>query len=218
MDARGPAFLCLHLAVLRQSPPRADELLPEPLSPTNSAADAARTCLRPPASPYALYEPSSAIPSRSNTSCPRHWPEPQVVASLHLRCVAVDACNPGINPKPQVPRHYEDRTDKYHDVRRSSSTLGYVKLSTVARIKTGKFEDPKYLFEMTEYHYRRTLERLQAETSSSSMNCYHEMDDPTSSTTIAVYDYRRLGDVGLIKFLFEKVPLLPRRYENNYPR
>ena len=38
----------------------------------------------------------------------------------------------------------------------------------------------------------------------------HEMDDPTSSTTVSVYDYRRLGDAGFIKFLFGKVPLLPR--------
>ena len=39
---------CVH--GLRQPPPRADELLPELLSPTNSAAGAARTCLRPPGS------------------------------------------------------------------------------------------------------------------------------------------------------------------------
>ena len=31
----------------------------------------------------------------------------------------------------------------------------------------------------------------------------------TLQVTIAVYDYRRLGDVGFIKFLFGKVPLLP---------
>ena len=31
----------------------------------------------------------------------------------------------------------------------------------------------------------------------------------TLQVTVAVYDYRRLGDVGFIKFLFGKVPLLP---------
>ena len=31
----------------------------------------------------------------------------------------------------------------------------------------------------------------------------------TLQVTVAVYDYYRLGDVGFIKFLFGKVPLLP---------
>ncbi|EMS59344.1 hypothetical protein TRIUR3_33191 [Triticum urartu] len=133
-------------------------------------------------------------------------------------------CTSTPRPDRQVPR---ERLYLYR--RRGSNKYPYNKCTSTVVLGIAKnvkypFEmtrptssnDPKYLFEMTEYHYRRTLERLQAETSSSSMNHvrlsflvdspkYHEMDDPTSSTTVAVYDCRR-----------HENDYFPQRTVNNY--
>ena len=172
-------------------------------------------------SPKILGSPSPSTTSSSpDVYDYRHLGSTRCRIPLRLPCTSTP------RPDRQVPRErlylYRRRGSDKYPYNKCTSTVVFGIAKNVKypfeMTRPASSNDPKYLFETTEYYYHRTLERLQAETSSSSMNHvrlpflvdspkYHEMT--TLQVAVAVYDYRRLGDVGFIKFLFGKVPLLP---------